>query len=472
MGRASLRLACAGSGLTNSASPYSSHARGSTVGLRWTAASGTAVVSYGFDFRVRAYSEPQYQWAWDFRNGIIDAATNSSILMNYCRSTQSSCETQKDINDFSRQRLNGHKASAVYLTVTCALDRPSDCPPGYGSGIEVKSARFTVEDANTPRINSLPSGELVDPSAIASGAAEVRFSASDVGGGVYEAIIEVDGATVFRKTVNEAGGKCVAPFRFPAPCPDAAVVALSYDTATLPDGPHSVRVVVTDPTGANAAVYGPVELLTVNGNAPSSDRLQSISCPVTKTSPISLRAKPYKIPYGGVIAVTGRVKRTSPAGVVAISGATFGGVSLITRLDFHGRFKARIRPAASQSVHAVLLAPGASPMCSRSVPVAVKAKSTLRASTQRLRNGKALTLSGTVFGQVPASGKSLVIRVRGAGSRRWYEAGTVRTDASGRWKWRHRFTRTSHATTYIFKGNRATRARIFIRRLAARGRFA
>jgi hypothetical protein len=444
-------LACDGPGLTNSASPYATHARGSTVGLRWTAAPNTSVAAYELDYRVHAYAEAQYQWAWDFRNGIIDAATATPLLLNFCRSAQSYCETQRDINQFTTQRLNGHRARAVYFSVTCAIDRPSDCPAGFASGIDIKSARFTLEDVNPPRITSPPSGELVNSSTIASGSADVRFSASDVGGGLYGATVEVDGVPVLTRTIDEAGGKCVMPFRFPAPCPDTATVAFSYDTRGLPDGPHSVRLIVRDATGENSASYGPVELLTVNGNPPSPDRLQAISCPVSANPAIVVRAEPPKVRYGGVVTVKGRVKQPNAQGVIAVSGLTVGSVSTITALDRAGKFKTQLHPAMSQLIRAALLVPGTSATCSRTIPIVVRAKSTLNASRRRLRNHEALELSGIVRGQLLPTGKMVIIRVRAAGSTRWYRAGTVRSDAAGNWTWKYRFRRTSRKTIYIFK---------------------
>jgi hypothetical protein len=444
-------LACTDHYVSNSASSNSAHARGSRVGLRWTAAPGTSVWAYALDYRVHAPGNLAQGWIWDFNTGFVEATTSGELLINHCRWPADACESQLGHWDGTDRGLKGRRASSVYLRVECARDLPADCPVGDGGRVTVKSARFAVEDTEVPRLTSTPSGELMNSTAIASGIADLRFSAADVGGGVFEAMIEVDGVPAFKTTIDEAGGKCSPPFRHPAPCPDSAVAALSYDTGQLPDGPHSVRLVVTDATGSNAASYGPVEVITANGNPPSRDRLQSLRC-ATATPKVRLRIKHGTVDFGRRILITGRAKQAMPGAMMALSGNSPVGVNAIAPLDTRGRFRLRLQPSESQSVRAVLLTPGGAPQCSRDRSIRVRARSTAHAARQRLRNRDALRLSGRVLGpRLPPSGTTIAIRVRGTGSKRWYRAGTVRTDPAGRWTWRYRFRRTTRPTTYVFQ---------------------
>ena len=54
------------------------------------------------------------------------------------------------------------------------------------------------------------------------------FAAGDEGGGVYQAILEVDGAAVLARTIDDWGGRCVDTtaggrvFPYPRPCLTAA----------------------------------------------------------------------------------------------------------------------------------------------------------------------------------------------------------------------------------------------------------
>jgi hypothetical protein len=446
-------LACPREDLRIQANPNATHSRGTGIGMRWTAAPNTSVVAFSLDHRVNAPADPRGAWGWEYLVGLVPTGAANRLGLNYCISPSNSCAGEKDHNTFPSSRFNGHRASAIVLAITCATRPPNDCPAGATPWLSVKSAQFTVEDTTTPRLASTPTGELVDSSAIASGPADIQFLASDTGGGVYEGILEIDGVEVSRKTLDEAGGRCVAPFRNPAPCAETVAAAMSYDTSSLPDGPHSIRLLVTDATGANTVAYGPVELLTVNGNPPTASRLRTITCAPSSRSTILLDARSRAVSYGRHLEVKGQVRNPSPAGLLAIVGGDDAGVSTTARLNSRGRFRAQLRLEYSQSIRAIYLAAGTQPACSKTLDLRVRARSTMSASRQRLKNGAQLRLSGRVLGTLPAAGKNLVLRVRGAGSKRWYQAGTVRSDSKGRWVWRYRFTRTSRPTTYIFKAN-------------------
>jgi hypothetical protein len=261
----------------------------------------------------------------------------------------------------------------------------------------------------------------------------------------------VDGVPVSTSAIDEVGGKCRAPFRHPAPCADSAVVALSVNTAQLPDGPHNVRLVVTDATGSNSATYGPVEVITANGTPPSLNRLQAIAC-ASPTKLVRLNVKPLDVVFGQRTRIFGRAMNPIPGAMMAVNGTGAHGVGVVMPLDPAGRFRTKIRPSESQTLRAVLLSPGGAPQCSRQIPMKVRAKSTAHVARQRLRNRQALRLTGRVLGTtLPRGGVRVVVRVRGAGSRRWFKAGTIRSDPSGRWRWRYRFRRTHQRTTYIFQ---------------------
>ena len=67
--------------------------------------------------------------------------------------------------------------------------------------------------------------------------------------------------------MDDNGGNCVPPFKGAVPCKPSTSGSLSFDTAALPDGAHAFLLVITDPTGANAAAYGPVQVRTLNQTA-------------------------------------------------------------------------------------------------------------------------------------------------------------------------------------------------------------
>lgn len=105
-----------------------------------------------------------------------------------------------------------------------------------------------------------------------SGVLQIVFNASDVGGGLYRAVVKVDGRQA--QTIPVAGPPCADvlatdadPFQFnvPVPCPAAVSEGhLSVDVKTLPPGPHGIELAVQDAAGNEAAVFGPVEFPKLN----------------------------------------------------------------------------------------------------------------------------------------------------------------------------------------------------------------
>jgi hypothetical protein len=105
-----------------------------------------------------------------------------------------------------------------------------------------------------------------------SGILTVGFSAADRGGGVYRAVVRVDGQPA---AVQSLGGSDCAdanpadgdPYQFlvPVPCPAAvsgAVVRVNYRNLTA--GPHSVQIDVEDAAGNATSVFGPVQFPRLN----------------------------------------------------------------------------------------------------------------------------------------------------------------------------------------------------------------
>jgi len=86
----------------------------------------------------------------------------------------------------------------------------------------------------------------------------------------------------------------------------------------------------------------------------------------------------------------------------------------------------------------------------RSVSIRVRAASTMRASRRRVRNGGAVTFAGRVRTlPIPGAGKLVEIQAHFRG--RWRTFQTVRTAASGRWRFRYHFGGTRGRVRYRFR---------------------
>ena len=100
-----------------------------------------------------------------------------------------------------------------------------------------------------------------------SGTLRVSFDAADVGGGLYRALVKVDGRVA--QTIPLGPPPCtdVAPadldpyqFNVPVPCPgNVRGVTAAVDVRSLPPGPHGVEIAVEDAAGNQTTVLGPIE---------------------------------------------------------------------------------------------------------------------------------------------------------------------------------------------------------------------
>jgi hypothetical protein len=129
-------------------------------------------------------------------------------------------------------------------------------------GMTIASAFVTLEDPAPPTVTN---SRVID-SGESSGMLRVGFDATDAGGGVYRALVKVDGQVT--QTIPLAPAPCsdvvpgANPYEFdvPVPCPPTVKDALvGVDVRALPAGPHGVEVVVEDAAGNQAAVAGPIE---------------------------------------------------------------------------------------------------------------------------------------------------------------------------------------------------------------------
>jgi hypothetical protein len=166
----------------------------------------------------------------------------------------------------------GIDSQYVLMRVICT-NGGSTCSRSLAANLT--SAAVGVKDALAPSV----SGVRVIDTGDTSGILTVGYSAADRGGGVYRAIIKVDGQPA---AVQPLGGPDCAdanpadadPYQFlvPLPCPGAvngAVTRINY--RDLSAGPHGIEIAVEDAAGNQSAVFGPVQFPRLNAeNAPST----------------------------------------------------------------------------------------------------------------------------------------------------------------------------------------------------------
>ena len=97
------------------------------------------------------------------------------------------------------------------------------------------------------------------------------FPATDDGGGVYQAILEVDGAPVLARTIDDWGGRCVDTtagqrvFRYPRPCLTSVDAARGGGRRCAAAGDHDVALRVSDAAGNVRTVYAARKTIAAPG---------------------------------------------------------------------------------------------------------------------------------------------------------------------------------------------------------------
>ena len=267
-----------------------------------------------------------------------------------------------------------------------------------------------------------------------------RSPRTDVGGGLQEAVIEVDGQ---RAAATNLG--CAPPYTAVVPCKLAASGTVTLDTAALADGAHSVRVLVTDVSG-NAAAFGPFPITT--SNAPTS-------CAPADAANLTTRvSRRGDIGYGGRLLVRGQLAGAAAGtqvrvlSLIARAGAAqkIGRTPLVT--DAEGRFTYRV-PAGPSRTLRFASRNAADPLwaCSKAVTVKVRAPVSLRATPRSIRAGQSVRFRGRLRGgYLPADGKLVELQAFERG--RWRSLRNVRTNRQGAFSYRYRFSFRASGVTF------------------------
>ncbi|WP_157251752.1 hypothetical protein [Patulibacter americanus] len=370
----------------------------------------------------------------------------------------------------------GKSARSLSVRAVCSDAALSGevCAPGdYGAAVQVDIHRATVtlEDRDAPTVTSTAGDAVVSPSW--AGSAGISVAATDQGGGVYRMGVEIDGE--IRAWVPLAAMPCRSSpatdrtFVAPKPCPATVGGTQTISMADLPEGIHSVRVVVEDAAGNQTTAYGPAtktitrsssppaggptpdDLGPLNGDpAVATARLRA-SWSGTESTTRTVRFNSRPTLRGQLTTVEGqpikgafvrvsmtRAARNSPA---------FERDSL--RTSSTGRFSWKLPKGVSSrsirlSYHQRVREPKAA--ATANLRLVVKAGLRLGLNRRTVRRGQSLTLTGTVLGRpMPKIGKVVELQARDRGGK-WITFRTVRTNRTGQFKARYRFRNRGPAT--------------------------
>ena len=151
----------------------------------------------------------------------------------------------------------------AWLQATAQCDGPAgnaDCQAGsVHATIEILRSEVVLADSSPPSAGPASGSAVSSPTW--QGTETFAFAAADEGSGVHQAILEVDGAPVLARTIDDWDGRCVDAtagdrvFTRPQPCPAAADALVVVDAGALPAGEHDIALRVADAAGNLRTVY-------------------------------------------------------------------------------------------------------------------------------------------------------------------------------------------------------------------------
>ncbi len=353
----------------------------------------------------------------------------------------------------------GHPApntTQLELQLVCA--HSTGCPkvlPNTDSVAIFRSA-VALQDDSAPQFAGAPSGPLVSGGTL-SGVQSVSIGASDQGGGVYQAEIEVDGHVVAHQVLDNSTGTCQTPFTAVAPCPLSASGTIGFNTAQLADGSHTLRILVTDAAG-NTAAWGPVTIRTVNnpcspvpsaaGMTLKAAIVSSVHHRTRLSDALTIGSSQHPTVQGSLLDSAGSPVGNASLCVAAQDDAAGAPVHAVATLTTNsaGRFTYRLGSGPSRTVYFIHRVAGGA--IAASVHLAVHVPVRVRVNANHLRNGQVMTWKGRLPGPVPHGVLGLMQVWRGT---YWETFKQIAVAHNGTWSGRYRFTFTTGVQRYVFR---------------------
>jgi hypothetical protein len=451
-------------------SEFGTMTAGQSVWVRWTAAGGTKLVGVsaiwsGFDDHTpnRGWGTVELTQATDRQ---VLFAQNSPLSVGFGVAGQPPFETAVAPSSWFEIRFK-------------CLDQ---CPTAYMGDryAQVPRARFDVDDSSAP-VGGL-TGSATDAQTW-SGVVRFGLNAADVGGGVYRAVVEVDGVDALSMPVGEPGPYCrdIGPspsmneFAAAQPCPariEGGV--LDVDSSKLPQGRHSVRVLLEDAAGNRTAIFGPVvrSIAADGAIGPGSDPAlrgaangDGASDQAQLSAHWGVRGNRTRLvsAFGRAHGVRGRLRGQDGA---PIANAAIDVVSRTTAVNARELVKRAGPRTASDGSWRLVLPRGVSSrdltfryrshvndtiaVATTTMRLRVRAGLRLAIRPRHARLGQAIRFDGRLLGgPLPRGGKQIVLMAR-ASHGGWVRFNVIRTDRRGDFHTTYRFQQAG-AATYRFR---------------------
>jgi hypothetical protein len=455
---------CPAGGVRLTMDPDKVHPKDDTLTARWSAPANTFIVGYTYWRSVQVGAGTWYFFSAIERRGSIEEWVGPSCRGDTCKGIGSPSTPLAAANRWDRTPPQPVTAIGLYLSCGYSTASEPDCPKAKPAiDVVMHRADITLSDDLAPTFAAAPSGGLLDTTRTLTGKQAVAYQATDKGGGVASASVEVDGRVA--TTVAVSSGTCKTPYTTAVPCPLTASGTINFDTASVPDGDHQVRILLTDAAG-NITPWGPVKIRTYNTPVDTScvpDPVVTSGATLTaRTQRVALSRSSHPKPVTRLTVEYGR--KTQVRGVLrGADGAPIANTPLClvwrengtaetwtplarTTTGLDGSYTVPLPTGSSREMLAIYRV-GQGAVIGRTV---LQVRPTVSAKARRrvLHNGQVLQITGKLSGG-PYPHRGVVLNLQAIRDGRWQGfANSFRTDSNGRFKFRYRFTRTLGVQRY------------------------
>lgn len=334
-------------------------------------------------------------------------------------------------------------------------DAGANCTFGGGENpdLELLGSQLTLADSNLPS-GTITGGALSGAETL-SGTQSLSYTATDGSSGVRLVQLRVDG-----NVVAQADYVASCPYANFLACPPSVSDTISWNTASVADGEHSLTVIVQSAGQTNAVVYaGTIHIHNATASSPlgalpgSGSGLTASGTPngTSASDAAQLRLGTSRAIYRPfshrALSLPGRLLT---AGGQPIAGASVDVIQQLSggagpelvghaRTGSDGSFQAHVPPGRSRTIELSYRAFSGDGAYAANTKVAetVGAGVTLRISPRRTGPNGTITLSGVVQGPIPPRGVVVEMLVHYRGS--WQPFRTPRTNGRGRFRVTYQF---------------------------------
>jgi hypothetical protein len=396
-------------------------------------------------------------------------------LIHHCTNPGNSANRFDPTNEVVTPVQNLTNASRIYFDAACRGEAGKFCTSisGYQYLVQAQlwAADITLR-AEVPPTASAVGGSLLTSERL-NGPQNLLVTASDPGPGVYEAIFLVDGKIVATPVLDSNGGRCqsmeatsdgTSAFLYLQPCPpEVNSIDVPFDPSVIPNGPHDLKVLVSDAAGNTTTILdrqvivdtaGAYSTLLARGqcNGTTCDDHARL-VPTSKlrgsfTRPLSRSSLTLK---GSLLDHTGAPINGAQVQLLEQPNEQGGAMEEIASVttDHDGRWAFRVPAGPSRLLRAAYYShlKDTNPAAQLDYHEQVSTAVSLRAPA-RVHAGRSVVFYGQLAGgYVPRQGEPVQMQIFYA--RRWRTIEVLNTDRHGRWAYRYMFSISGGS--YLFR---------------------